>query len=266
MSVPPPLLESLDEVGAAIEAASRPAIFLDFDGTLAPIADSPRLAQLPLGTRATLERLARCGGCTLGIISGRSLEDVRRRVGIDGLIYAGNHGLEIRGGGLHFEEPSAVALKTDIGGAVGALSSLLRRVDGVLVEPKGLTASIHYRRVDAGDRDEVERAVRKVVPEDHPDLVVIAGKMVWEIRPRVVWNKGKAIGWIREQLGLGQALTFYLGDDRTDEDAFAQVGRFVTARVGPPQPTRAGYRLADTAEVDEFLVWLSRHDRFADGA
>jgi trehalose-phosphatase len=263
MSVPSPLLESLDEVGAAVESASHLAIFLDFDGTLAPIVESPRLAQLPLGTRATLERLARRGDCTLGVVSGRSLDDVRRRVGIDGLIYAGNHGLEISGGGLHFDEPTAVALKTDVGGAVGVLAPLLGRVEGALVEPKGLTASVHYRRVDAADRDEVERVVRRVVPEDHPTLVVVAGKMVWEVRPRVVWNKGKAVGWIRERLGLGQALTFYLGDDRTDEDAFAQVGRFVTARVGPPQPTRAGYRLADPGEVAEVLAWLSRHDRFS---
>lgn len=260
---PPPLLESLDEVGAAVEASSRLAVFLDFDGTLAPIAESPKLAQLPLGTRAVLERLARCDDCTLGVVSGRSLDDVRRRVGIDGLIYAGNHGLEIRGGGLHFDEPSAVAFKTDVGGAVGVLAPLLNHVDGVLVEPKGLTASVHYRRVRAEDRDEVERVVRRVVPEDHPTLVVAAGKMVWEVRPRVVWNKGKAVGWIRKSLGLGEALTFYLGDDHTDEDAFAEVGRFVTARVGPPQPTRAGYRLADVAATAEFLEWLSRRGRFS---
>ena len=88
--------------------------------------------------------------------------------------------------------------------------------------------------------------------------------MVWEVRPRVGWNKGTAVRWIRERLGLRRAVTFYLGDDRTDEDAFAEVGRFVTARVGPPQPTRAGYRVADTEEVAEFLLWLSRIVRFAD--
>jgi trehalose 6-phosphate phosphatase len=266
MSVPPPLLEALDKVGAAVEAAARLALFLDFDGTLAPIAASPGLARLPPGTRAVLEKLARCDDCTIGIVSGRALDDVRRRVGMDGLIYAGNHGLEISGGGLHFDEPTAVALKADVAGTVGVLTSLLGQIDGVLVEPKGLTASIHYRRVRAEDRAEVERIVRRVVPEDHPNLVLVEGKMVWEVRPRVVWNKGKAVGWIRDRLGLGQALSFYLGDDRTDEDAFAQIGRFVTARVGPPQPTHAGYRLADPDEVAEFLLWLSRSDRFADAA
>jgi trehalose-phosphatase len=261
MSIPSPLLGALDAVESAVEAASRLALFLDFDGTLAPIAESPGLARLPSGTRETLQALAGRDGWTVGIVSGRSLDDVRRRVGIDGLIYAGNHGLEIAGGGLHFDEPRALALKADVGGAVGVLVPLLGHIDGALVEPKGQTASVHYRRVRAEDRDEVERVVRRAVPEDHPDLVVVAGKMVWEVRPRVVWNKGTAIGWIRDRLGLAQALTFYLGDDRTDEDAFARIGPFVTARVGPPQPTRAGYRIADTDEVAEFLSWLARPGR-----
>ena len=144
------------------------------------------------------------------------------------------------------------------------MTARLDHIAGVLVEPKGLTASIHYRRVDPADRDEVERVVRSVISDDHSNLVVTPGKMVWEVRPKVGWNKGTAVRWIRERLGLNRATTFYLGDDRTDEDAFAEIGRFVTARVGAPRPTRAGYLVADPEEVAEFLLWLSRIVDFTD--
>lgn len=264
MHSPVPLLEALDDVAATAESSSHLLILLDFDGTLAPLTATPLQTQLPAGTRAVLERLALRVDCTVGIVSGRSLEDVRARVGIDGLIYAGNHGLEIQGGGLRFDERSAVQLKDEIEVTVEALSKRLGHIPGILVEPKGLTASTHYRLVHAAHWDEIERTMRSVIAQDHPDLVVTAGKMVWEVRPRVPWHKGAAVRWIREQLGLQQAMTFYLGDDRTDEDAFLAVGRHVTARVGPPQPTQAGYRISDTEEVAEFLLWLSRTIHFAD--
>ena len=189
---------------------------------------------------------------------------MRERVGIDGLIYAGNHGLEISGRGLHFDEATAVGLEDDLAGAVGTMAARLGHIAGVLVEPKGLTASIHYRRVDPADRYEVEQVVRKVVSDGHSNLVVTPGKMVWEVRPKVGWNKGTAVRWIRHRLGLNHATTFYLGDDRTDEDAFAEIGRFVTGRVGSPRPTRAGYLVADPEEVAEFLLWLSRIVEFTD--
>lgn len=264
MSSPPPLVEALDEVAAGVESAPHLLILLDFDGTLAPIAENPWLARMPTSTRSTLETLARHPDCTVGVISGRALEDVRAQVGIDGLVYAGNHGLDIRGAGLQFDEMTAIGLKGEIEVAVAEMKALLGRMDGVLVEPKGVTASVHFRRVPVKDWNEVERGVRQVIPDNHPDLIVVGGKMVWEVRPRVAWNKGMAVRWIREQLGLGEAMTLYLGDDRTDEDAFEEVGRFVTARVGPPQATRAGYQIADTAEVAAFLLWLSLTVRLQD--
>jgi trehalose-phosphatase len=264
MVTPSPLLEALDEIWATVETAPHLLLFLDFDGTLAPIVERPQLARLPTPTRATLERLARRVDCTVSVVSGRALADVRGRVGIDGLIYAGNHGLEISGGGLHFDETTALRLKDDIRDVANALTSQLHHIPNVLVEPKGLTVSIHYRSVHPSDWEDVARVVRRAVSDDHPKFVVDAGKMVWEVRPRVDWNKGRAVRWIREHLGLRQALTFYLGDDCTDEDAFAEVGRFVTARVGALQPTRAGYLITDTEEVAEFLLWLSRVVRFAD--
>lgn len=263
MPNPSPLMNALDQVGPAVEAAGHVLVFLDFDGTLAPIVPTPERAGLPGPTRAVVEELGRSPRCTVGIVSGRALDDVRARVGIDGLVYVGNHGLEIDGGGLHLDHHDAERLADDTARAVDALSGRLAHLSGAFAENKGPTASVHYRLVPGPLHQEVELAVREVVPDDHPTLVVQPGKMIWEVRPRVDWNKGSAVRWIRERLGRSDALTFYLGDDRTDEDAFAEVGPFVTARVGPPQPTRAGYRLADTHEVAEFLEWLARALRSA---
>ncbi len=97
-----------------------------------------------------------------------------------------------------------------------------------------------------------------MIAEDDSTLAVVPGKMVWEVRPRVPWNKGTAVRYIRDRLGLRQALTFSLGDDRADEDAFVEIGPFVTARVGLAEPSSAGYRLKDTGEVADFLGWLFR--------
>ena len=85
-------------------------------------------------------------------------------------------------------------LEDDIAEVVGTLAGRLGHIPGVLVETKGLTASVHYRRVRPADRDEVEQVVRRTVPDDHPHLVVSPGKMVWEVRPRVGWNKGRRCG------------------------------------------------------------------------
>lgn len=264
MHIPSPLLEALDEVGVTVETREHMLLLLDFDGTLAPIVEIPHLAQMPAPTRAILETLARRRDCTIGVVSGRSLEDVRARVGIEGLVYAGNHGLEISGRGLEFAETRAIDLRDDLAATLEELSGRLARIPGVLIEFKGLTASVHYRLVALTDRDVVQDLVREAIPPDHPSLLLVRGKLVWELRPRVDWNKGTAVRWIREKLRLRRAVTIYLGDDRTDEDAFVEIGRFVTARVGAPQSTQAGYHVADTLDVGEFLQWLSRIVRFAD--
>ena len=136
---------------------------------------------------------------------------------------------------------------------------MLARCQGALVEPKGLTASVHYRNVAPELWDEVGRVVEQVVASDADRFVLTSGNRVWEIRPRVAWHKGEALDWIMRHLGdPARRLMFYLGDDRTDEDAFA---RFPERRDrqdrSSPSSTLARYHLADPAAVERFLGWLA---------
>ena len=192
-------------------------------------------------------------------MSGRSLADVAGRVGLPGLIYAGNHGLEIRGPGMAFVEPTAAATERRLHEVMESLQHRLSAVAGALVEPKGLTASVHYRNVAPEHRDELAAVVHQAVDTDKTHLVLSSGHAVWEIRPRVAWHKGNAMVWTIRQLGnSANRLTFFVGDDRTDEDAFASLPDGVTVKVGSPGvPTQARYLLADPDAVHSFLGWLA---------
>lgn len=258
-----PLLDHLAEVGDRVASASGLLLYLDFDGTLAPIAEGPSLAELPPATRELLAELSSQAHVQLAIISGRSLADVQSRVGLPPLIYAGNHGLEICGQGFHFVEPVAAARAESLGSLSAELSLGLRHIPGIAVENKGLTASIHFRRVAPAALAEVTRTVVATVAPYNHDFVLTLGKKVFEIRPRVDWDKGSAARWINDRIGEQNSLSVYIGDDETDEDAFAALTGGITVRVGLPAQTRAEFHLAGPAEVYQFLRWLARATRNA---
>ena len=134
------------ELKARVDGAATLLMFLDFDGTLSPIVEEPMLAVLPAATRRVLNDLAAYETVTIAIVSGRSLGDVKGRVGIPSLIYAGNHGLEIEGRGLAFEHPRAAMLKGAIREISERIAEHAASLEGVEIESKGLTSSVHYRR------------------------------------------------------------------------------------------------------------------------
>jgi trehalose 6-phosphate phosphatase len=134
----------------------------------------------------------------------------------------------------------------------------LKDVPGALVEWKGLTVSVHYRNVAPLMWDAVRHAVREVVATDDKRVIVGSGRRIWEIRPAVPWHKGHALGWIiRHVYNRSTGLLLFLGDDRTDEDAFATYPDAVTVKVGVTDaPTSARYRLPHPDAVRAFLEWL----------
>jgi trehalose 6-phosphate phosphatase len=256
---PTHLMATLPELARRINQAEQFVVGLDFDGTLTPIRSRPEDVVLAAPVRAVLERLTSPPRVQPVVVSGRSLADVAERVGLPDLIYAGNHGLEIRGPGLDFVEPSAAAMKRPLDEVTEQLRHQLSGVPGVLVEPKGLTTSVHYRNVPPAHREELADTVRKTVEAAKTQFALASGHAVWEIRPRVAWHKGHAMRWVIEHLRPAtNRLTFFIGDDQTDEDAFSSLPESVTVKVGAlGSPTRAHYWLPDHDAVHEFLEWLA---------
>ncbi len=257
------LLAAWPENSRRLTAAGRILLCLDYDGTLSPIVRDPAAARISASTRKLLQRLSASDRITVAVISGRQLEDVRRLVGLPDLIYAGNHGLEIRGPSVTYLNPVAAKSRPALRALARKLIRELTSYPGAQIEDKGLTLSIHYRRVRPTDRDRVKEAIfRAAAPyRSGRALRLGEGKMVIEIRPPTSWNKGNAVRLLqRKNSRGGDLLTVYLGDDRTDEDAFRAVGREgITVKVGPPgTKTLARYRLAGVGEVREFLRCLSR--------
>jgi trehalose 6-phosphate phosphatase len=230
----------------------------DFDGTLAPIVNDPERAGLPDATQAILRAIRSIPTVTLAFISGRALEDLRGHVGIDGALYAGNHGLEMEGPGIEsFVEPTCTAARPSLDAALETLATQLDEFPGVMLEDKLLSATVHYRRAEPQLEAPLSLIVHSVA-HALPRVVVRRGKQVLELRPAVKWHKGHALRYMAEKLNIPLSRTVYLGDDVTDEDAFAMVPEGVTLQVGHSPATHARYRAETLGQAREFLVWLAR--------
>ena len=258
----PHLLYLWPSVSQMLRQAGRVLLLFDYDGTLTPIVDHPDLAALAPGTKELLAGLSRDERFILGIISGRSLDDVRGRVGVSGLVYAGNHGLEIQGPDLDFTHPAAGELRETQGRVYARLGEELVDAPGVILEDKGLTLSLHYRLTPREYVDTVEAIFAATVAPflAEGQVMVARGKKVLEVRPRVPWNKGTAIAKIAEPY-RSSAVTVFFGDDVSDEDGFAvvQEGEGIAVMVGPAgQPTQARYRVDSPQEVVETLKLLAQ--------
>ena len=234
-----------------IAADSRILLLLDFDGTLAPIVSYPECAAMSARSRKVLEELLKHSNIHIAIVSGRMLEDVRLRVGLP-VIYSGNHGLEIEGPAFKFQRPVLQQARVALASIVAELVPKLRDVEGALIEDKALTVSIHTRMVQDSNLPLVERLVREAVMPYLNCVWIRPGKKVWEIRPQIEWDKGRAACWIRDRIGGDRLLTICMGDDLTDEDMFRALPEALSIKVGPGS-TAAKFRLAGPAEVTEFL-------------
>jgi trehalose-phosphatase len=237
----------------------RLAVFLDYDGTLTPIVEDPAKADLGEEMRAAVAELAR--EVTVGIVSGRDLEDLRRRVGLDSVFLAGSHGFDIAGPrGWRETLQKGTEFLSDLDAAESALREHVETIEGTVVERKKFSIAVHYRKVRQADVGRVVERVERVL-EQQQRLHKGRGKKVIRLQPAIDWDKGHAVDWLLERLGLDRqgALPLYLGDDVTDEDAFRSLaGRGVTVAVRDgDRRTAADFALADPDDVRRFLMWLS---------
>jgi trehalose 6-phosphate phosphatase len=248
---------ALEHVQKIARTGDRLAVFLDYDGTLTPIVSRPENAWLSESMRETLRSLA--GRVPVAILSGRDLDDVRGRVHVDGIVYAGSHGFDIAGaGGLRRELGGAYLPVLDA--AETELREALDEIPGAQLERKHFSVAVHYRNVNEDDASRVAHAVDAVAAR-HRELRRIDGKKVYELLPDIDWNKGKAVLWLLETLGVEgrNMLPIYIGDDRTDEDAFRALEKCGVPILVSEQPqiTAAGYWLKNPEEVERFLRALA---------
>jgi trehalose 6-phosphate phosphatase len=248
-------------------AGRRPAVFLDYDGTLTPIVDRPEDAIISESMREAVRGLA--GSCPVCVVSGRDRRVVQELMGVDDLIVAGSHGFDIwspAGGEIQREEGAGFA---DLLEEVDErLHREMGPIEGALIEPKKTSVAAHYRLVSEEERPRIKGIVDAVLEEHPGELKVTPGKMVYEIQPNVEWDKGKAVLYLLEALGLDSddVVPMYLGDDITDENAFEAlatrgIGVFV-GRADDPEvagrTTSADYVLHTVKEVEQFLDTLAR--------
>lgn len=252
----PRALERLDKIKSIL--GERPAIFLDFDGTLAPLVDNPSKARMPQSTRSALRALVQA--FPVAVVSGRSAIDVRDLVGLPGIIYSGSHGQEINfPDGTRFEYPDSVEYLGQLDKAERLLTERLPESGGVWVERKPFSIAVHTRLADSQERREDAQENAEQVASSL-GLGVHPGKEVVELRPPVDWNKGKAITYLLGFLSGGTPL--FVGDDETDEEGFAEVRRHrgvsVVVEKSNDRLTAADYRLLDTYETTTFLTRLKQ--------
>lgn len=206
---------------APLADTRQPAVLLDFDGTISEIVNDPDAATLIPGAGEMLKSLA--AHCPVAVISGRGLDDIRSRVDVPGLWYAGSHGFELVApdGSHHQNEAGVQAIRT-LATASAELRDWLAGVDGLVIEKKRFSVAVHYRNVRPEHVDRVVAAVR-TVGQNHR-LRSSGGRKVIELRPDVGWDKGKTLEWIVDQVDDSRPLLpIYIGDDLTDEDAFDAV-------------------------------------------
>ena len=252
---PPYYFFSKDYLSSFLRFNSKIALFLDFDGTLVPIQKNPAQCILPDKIKNQLELLAESINCYLTILSGRSLSDIRQRIGIKRIYYGGNHGLDISGPGVRYTHPKAILSKPIINRIRQQLQKKIRDIDGAWLEDKKYTLSLHFRSVKKEDILSVKKNFYKAVAElsDKKPLAVIKGKKVLELVPNVSWDKGSAALWILKELKV-KCLPIYIGDDQTDENAFKALHKKgINIRVGKSKKTFADYYLKGYWEVSTLL-------------
>ncbi len=234
-------------------------LLLDYDGTLTPIVDRPEDAHLADDTRQVLCDLS--ARYPVAIISGRERPDVEDRVALKALYYAGSHGLDIAGPADHpIEFVEGADFIPEVKQAIAFLEKRLTALSGVLVEGKTFSVAIHTRLAADDDVPTVEDVVTETLAK-HPRLRAKMGKRVIELIPDIDWNKGRAAKWLIRGLQPAHDPIFpvFLGDDKTDEDAFAALpenGLGILV-AGEPRPSKASVRLTGPGDVVAFLKLIA---------
>ncbi|MBI4727131.1 trehalose-phosphatase [candidate division TA06 bacterium] len=234
---------------------------LDYDGTLAPIVSDPARARLDREMLAVLKQLAARDDLMVAVISGRALADLKRKVRLDSIYYAGCHGMEMEGPGWSYVHPKMEMISVKICHLENYLRGILGRVRGSIIENKRYALTVHYRKVAARDRRKVEEVARQAEKSFSKWLKMEPGRMSFEYKPTVNWNKGKSVEILLRLHRANNPYPIYIGDDLTDESAFKRMlhkglGILVNNNERPYQ-TSAVIRIRSVRHVRQFLQYLA---------
>jgi len=233
-------------------------LLLDFDGTLCDFHVDPAAVRVSAEMAAALTRLARDTRISIGVVSGRRLDDVRRRLpDVSPMFIAGLHGLEITGGGETFVHEAARRAVAPLREIARRVAPALETAPGAFIEDKEFSIALHYRGAPPGTHEAVRRAMRDAASPfvDAGLLRMLPGDYVIEALPAVDWHKGRAVDWIRARVerDAGRVFTVYIGDDVTDEDAFAEVGSCGLAIAASARPGGAEFQVDGPGAVARVL-------------
>jgi trehalose 6-phosphate phosphatase len=244
------LFESWPDIASRVRSAGSIALFLDFDGTLARIKPTPGEVHLSQPMRLAIGRLAANQRSDVWVISGRTRDDVREKTGLSRVRYLGLHGWE-RG----LETALHAETMRELDDARRSLEKSIGTLRGVWIENKGPALAIHYREAGEAESNLARASMQEVLARLNGGFRLLSGKKVWELLPRELGDKGSAV---RRELGSlkHRPLAVYVGDDCTDERAFAALPDGLTVRVGPHSLSRAQFQLRDPGDVRRFLEKL----------
>ncbi|KAH9670002.1 putative trehalose-phosphate phosphatase J [Citrus sinensis] len=269
----PSALDMFHEITEASKG-KQIVMFLDYDGTLSPIVENPDRAFMSGKMRRAVRQLAKY--FPTAIVTGRCRDKVYDFVKLAELYYAGSHGMDIKGPtkGLKYNQKSKVVnfqpaseFLPLIDKVYKVLVEKTKSTPGARVENNKFCISVHFRCVDEKKWNDLAQKVKEVVNE-YPQLNWRQGRMVMEIRPKIEWDKGKALEFLLECLGFADCsnvFPVYIGDDTTDEDAFKILRKreqgFGILVSKFPKKTSASYSLREPDEVMDFLQKLVRWKR-----
>lgn len=255
-------VRGVERVVAAWQARphdARPLVLLDFDGTLAEFNTDPAAVTLPPPRQILLQTLGRRSDLSAGLVSGRTLTDLRERIPSGTQLFlAGLHGLEIEGPGLKFAHKSVALAAPGISYLAKDLRRAVKPLPGVFVEDKTYAIVLHTRAASKADR---QHAITRFNALSEPLLAegtvrLQPGDQVLELLPNVDWAKGDAVRAIARHVETETKETVwpvYIGDDATDEDAFEEIGtNGLTIAVGK-RPTSASFQIDDPVAVECLL-------------
>lgn len=242
-------MDSWPQVARRLRATNHWLLLLDFDGTLVPFVNNPDAVSLDPPVERVLHRLAQHRGSSVYIMSGRRLADLRRRVRIPGVRLLGLHGWESRGATLPREQ------KRLLRRAKYWLAKWLPALPGIKVEDKGYALAVHYRGALLPAARVAGLVMLLARDLFRPGLRLLKGKQIWELLPRAIVGKGSATQGLLQELPR-DTLPIFIGDDVSDESAFAVLRHGLAVHVGGQTNTYAHFSLRDPGEVREFLERL----------